>query len=315
MRRWAVELDGAEPERAVAEPELLPREALLDARRPRPPLARGAAAARTSRSRSSPASLLERRWVPLRTVGIYVPRNLVSTLVMCAVPAQAAGVERIVVCTPPAGRRPRRRRGRGARDRRGLGARRPAGDRLARLRAQGRQDRRARERLRERGEARRPARRRDRPAGRARPRSSSSRPATSTGAIVDLELAAQAEHGPDTLCRVVETLEEAEAIAPEHLVLLGDAEALAGAGPERRRRLRRPVLARRGRRLRDRRQPRPADERLGALGRRARDRDVPQAGDDAAADRRGARADPPDGRGARRGRGHARARRGGAAMR
>jgi histidinol dehydrogenase len=45
--------------------------------------------------------------------------------------------------------------------------------------------------------------------------------------IVDLELAAQAEHGPGTLCRVVETLEEAEAIAPEHLVLLGDAEALA----------------------------------------------------------------------------------------
>src|SRR5439155_1708210 len=35
--------------------------------------------------------------------GIYVPRNLVSTLVMCAVPAEVAGVRRIVVCTPPAG--------------------------------------------------------------------------------------------------------------------------------------------------------------------------------------------------------------------
>ena len=46
--------------------------------------------------------------------------------------------------------------------------------------------------------------------------------------LVELELAAQAEHGPDTLCREVATLEEAEAIAPEHLVLLGDAEALAG---------------------------------------------------------------------------------------
>ena len=45
--------------------------------------------------------------------------------------------------------------------------------------------------------------------------------------IVELELAAQAEHGEDAVCRVVETLEEAEAIAPEHLVLLGDAEALA----------------------------------------------------------------------------------------
>ena len=47
--------------------------------------------------------LLERRWVPLDTVGIYVPRNLLSTLVMCAVPAQVAGVRRIVVCTPPEG--------------------------------------------------------------------------------------------------------------------------------------------------------------------------------------------------------------------
>ena len=50
-----------------------------------------------------PGVTLERRWVPLDTVGIYVPRNLISTLVMCAVPAQAAGVRRIVVCTPPQG--------------------------------------------------------------------------------------------------------------------------------------------------------------------------------------------------------------------
>ncbi|MDP9262658.1 MAG: histidinol dehydrogenase, partial [Actinomycetota bacterium] len=50
-----------------------------------------------------PGVLLQRRWVPLETVGVYVPRNLVSTLVMCAVPAQVAGVSRIVVVTPPAG--------------------------------------------------------------------------------------------------------------------------------------------------------------------------------------------------------------------
>ena len=50
-----------------------------------------------------PGVELERRWVPLESVGIYVPRGLVSTLVMCAVPAQVAGVERIVVVTPPAG--------------------------------------------------------------------------------------------------------------------------------------------------------------------------------------------------------------------
>src|SRR5918911_499513 len=50
-----------------------------------------------------PGVELERRWVPLASVGIYVPRGLVSTLVMCAVPAQVAGVERIVVATPPSG--------------------------------------------------------------------------------------------------------------------------------------------------------------------------------------------------------------------
>src|SRR5262249_36007646 len=50
-----------------------------------------------------PGVRLERRWVALDTVGIYVPRNLVSTFVMCAVPAQVAGVRRIVVCTPPSG--------------------------------------------------------------------------------------------------------------------------------------------------------------------------------------------------------------------
>jgi histidinol dehydrogenase len=102
VRRWALELDQVEPQRARAEPELLPREALLaladrvrrwhEAQRP---------AAVTLEV--EPGVVLERRWLPLGSVGIYVPRNLVSTLVMCAVPAQVAGVERIVVCTPPAG--------------------------------------------------------------------------------------------------------------------------------------------------------------------------------------------------------------------
>jgi histidinol dehydrogenase len=51
----------------------------------------------------SPGVTLERRWTPLRSVGIYVPKGLVSSLIMGAVPAQVAGVERIVVCTPPNG--------------------------------------------------------------------------------------------------------------------------------------------------------------------------------------------------------------------
>ncbi|HJQ84177.1 MAG TPA: histidinol dehydrogenase, partial [Candidatus Binatia bacterium] len=52
--------------------------------------------------------------------------------------------------------------------------------------------------------------------------------------IVDLELAAQAEHGADTVGRLLtvegsleEALEEVERLAPEHVVLLGKAEALA----------------------------------------------------------------------------------------
>jgi histidinol dehydrogenase len=50
-----------------------------------------------------PGVVLERRWEPLASVGVYVPRGLVSSLVMCAVPALVAGVRRVVVVTPPAG--------------------------------------------------------------------------------------------------------------------------------------------------------------------------------------------------------------------
>jgi histidinol dehydrogenase len=50
-----------------------------------------------------PGVRAERRWVPLRSVGIYVPGGravLPSSLAMAAVPAQLAGVERIAVVTP-----------------------------------------------------------------------------------------------------------------------------------------------------------------------------------------------------------------------
>ena len=50
-----------------------------------------------------PGVTLERRWTPIRSIGIYVPTGLVSSLIMAGVPAQVAGVERIVVCTPPKG--------------------------------------------------------------------------------------------------------------------------------------------------------------------------------------------------------------------
>ena len=224
VRRWALELDGVEPARAVAEPELLPRDALL------------ALADRVRRWHEAqrpgdlslevePGVLLERRWVPLATVGIYVPRNLVSTLVMCAVPAQVAGVSRLVVCTPPAGLVAAAADALGIDEVWALGGPQAIGwlayvrqvDKIvgpgnayvneAKLEVQ-------------------------RDVAIDLPGGPSEVVVVAAGEvderIVELELAAQAEHGPDTVCRRVESLEEAEAMAPEHLVLLGDAEALAG---------------------------------------------------------------------------------------
>jgi histidinol dehydrogenase len=89
------------PERAVAYGDI-PTAAVLDA----------AQSVRTWHAAQRPADIslevspgvtLERRWTPLHSVGVYVPQGLVSSLIMGAVPAQVAGVERIVVCTPPKG--------------------------------------------------------------------------------------------------------------------------------------------------------------------------------------------------------------------
>ena len=226
VRRWALELDGAEPARAVPDAAALPREAIL------------ALADRVRRWHEAqrpadvtlevePGVVLERRWVPLRTVGIYVPRNLVSTLVMCAVPAQAAGVEKLVVCTPP--------NGAGlvaaAADLLGidevwaLGGPQAIGwlayvrkvDKIvgpgnayvneAKLEVS-----------------------RDVPID--LPGGPSEVVVVADGGadprLVELELAAQREHGHEAVCTVVATLEEAEEIAPEHLVLLGESESRAG---------------------------------------------------------------------------------------
>ncbi len=101
LREWARQLDGVDPQ--PAEPEDgVPAKAILAL----------AAAVRRWHALQRPADVeleiapgvtLARRWLPLASVGVYVPRGLVSTLVMCAVPAQVAGVERIVVATPPSG--------------------------------------------------------------------------------------------------------------------------------------------------------------------------------------------------------------------
>jgi histidinol dehydrogenase len=50
-----------------------------------------------------PGVVVERRWLPLASVGIYVPAGrfpLPSSLVMAAAPARVAGVERLCVVTP-----------------------------------------------------------------------------------------------------------------------------------------------------------------------------------------------------------------------
>ena len=226
VRKWALELDGVEPARAVPEPDLVPRDALLalagrvrrwhEAERPR-----------DIELEVEPGVLLQRRWVPLETVGIYVPRNLVSTLVMCAVPAQAAGVGKIVVCTPPtgAGLVAAAAEVLGIDEVWALGGPQAIGwfayvRKVDKIVGPGNAYV---------NEAKLDVSRDvaiDLPGG-----PSEVVVVADAGAdprLVELELAAQGEHGADAVCRVVGTLEEAELIAPEHLVLLGESEGRAG---------------------------------------------------------------------------------------
>jgi histidinol dehydrogenase len=223
VRDWALELDGVEPSR-VAPTADVPREAILalaDRVRRWHTLQRP----RDVALEVEPGVLLERRWVALDTVGIYVPRNLISTLVMCAVPAQVAGVRRIVVCTPPAGAPAIAAAARvlGLDEVWALGGPQAIGflayvERVDKIVGPGNQYV---------NEAKLEVARDvaiDLPGG------PSEVVVAGEGAarIVELELAAQREHGDDAVCTSVATVAEAEAIAPEHLVLLGAAEAEAG---------------------------------------------------------------------------------------
>src|SRR5215208_772203 len=232
VREWALRLDGAEPGRAEPDGEI-PAQALLalaDAVRRWHELQRPADVSLAVRA----GVHLERRWLPLESVGVYVPRGLVSTLVMCAVPAQVAGVERIVVTTPPSGA--------GlvaaAAELLGLGDVWALGgpqaiawlayvQRVAKVVGPGNTYVNEAKLLVSRDVAI------DLPAG-------PSEVVVLAGAGADrqvagLELAAQAEHGRDAVCRILEAdgdpeaaLAVVEALAPEHLVLLGDdVEALA----------------------------------------------------------------------------------------
>jgi histidinol dehydrogenase len=237
LREWALELDGVEPR--LAEP---------DGEAPTQALQALAAAVRRWHALQRPADVqleiapgveLARRWVPLASVGIYVPRGLVSTLVMCAVPAQVAGVERIVVATPPSGA------GAVAAAARVLGldevwalggppaiaafafgtASLPRVDKIV---GPGNAFVNEAKLLVSREVAI------DLPAGPSEIVVLAGRDADEE--IARLELAAQAEHGADALCRLIpvdgdpdRALAEVESLAPEHVVLLGEeAEALAG---------------------------------------------------------------------------------------
>ena len=171
-----------------------------------------------------PGVVLERRWVPLDTVGVYVPRGLISTLVMCVVPAQVAGVRRIVVCTPPAGAGLVAAAAEllGVEEVWALGGPQAIGflayvERVDKVVGPGNAFV---------NEAKLEVSRDvaiDLPGG------PSEVVVLGDGDpnLIELELAAQREHGHEAVCTTVGSLEEAERIAPEHLVLLGEAEVLA----------------------------------------------------------------------------------------
>jgi histidinol dehydrogenase len=230
LAEWALRFDGVEPYRA--EPEgAIPEKAVLAL----------AQAVRRWHALQRPADLelevapgveLSRRWIPLDSVGIYVPRGLVSTLVMCAVPAQVAGVRRIIVATPPSGAAVVAAAARllGLDQVWALGG--PAAiaafafgtesiPKVDKIVGPGNAHVNEAKLLVSREVAI------DLPAG-------PSEVVVLAGAdaddrIAELELAAQAEHGEGAVCRVVSVgddldraLEEVEAIAPEHLVLLGE---------------------------------------------------------------------------------------------
>lgn len=236
LRDWAMRLDGVEPARA--EPSAgLPEDAVLELA---DSVRRWHEVQRPGdvRLQVRPGVELERRWAPIASVGIYVPRGLVSTLVMCAVPARVAGVERIVVATPPDGAGPVVAAAQllGVDEVWALGG--PPAiaafaygtktiPRVDKICGPGGAYVNEAKLLVSRDVAI------DLPAGPSEVVVLAGHGADPK--IAELELAAQREHGPDSVCRLVAVdgdaavaVAEVDDIAPEHLVVLGeDAEDLA----------------------------------------------------------------------------------------
>jgi histidinol dehydrogenase len=112
VKRWSVLLDDTR----VEDPRI-PRSALIEAFQELPASLRQAQAIAAERIRGfherqplgswtteSLGGKLGQRITPIRRVGVYVPGGsapLPSSLLMSVIPAQVAGVEEIVVCTPP----------------------------------------------------------------------------------------------------------------------------------------------------------------------------------------------------------------------
>lgn len=230
VRDWSLELDGVEPARAEPAGELPEDAVLMLADRVR----RWHEEQRPAEARLEvePGVELERRWLPLEAVGVYVPRGLVSTLVMCAVPAQVAGVRRLVVCTPPSGAGLVARAAEliGVEEVWALGGAQAIGflayvERVDKIVGPGNAFVNEAKLLVSRDVAI------DLPAGPSEVLVVLGRGGDRR--LAELEVAAQAEHGPGAVCAILEAddldaaLGEIERRAPEHVVLLGEAEALA----------------------------------------------------------------------------------------
>jgi len=110
LLEWSERLDGERPDPIRVAPEVLAAarldnpalvavRALADAVR----VVHAAQRPRDTVVEAVPGVQVERRFVPLDSVGIYVPGGrapLASSLVMAVVPAQVAGIRRIAIATP-----------------------------------------------------------------------------------------------------------------------------------------------------------------------------------------------------------------------
>lgn len=110
--RIAERIDGRAPEKVAVAPiansarNSLPPDAIAAIELAASNIRRFHEASRPSDTRveTMPGLVVEKTWRPLDRVGLYVPGGatpLFSTLLMLALPARAAGVEEIVVVTPP----------------------------------------------------------------------------------------------------------------------------------------------------------------------------------------------------------------------